>query len=252
MADQKSQAPKADKDYTDAELTKMFRDSVKRAPDYIRKHIDINRIRAVNASGQNPADYASADQKEAVNNKDAIADVRDGSRTVVHIYRPSEFAKDPDQISGHEAVHFIQNGLPDNLKDKFAPVNPQDPYGYGGNAGIAADAKAGKPIESLSPEQQAALAQYSIAFDKFADQPTATGGAGSGVPTAAQQDWAKNRTAYDHYTQQIANWPQKPYSEDTEPIIRDDDPRLKIDVDLSPSLFMHGSHSTTNPGTLRY
>jgi hypothetical protein len=81
-------------------------------------------------------------------------------QNVVNVMDPAAFQKAPDQLAAHEGTHIWQNNLPPTLAAKIPADNAQDPYGFGGLAGLNALRQRGGTILDLPKEQQAAMMQY--------------------------------------------------------------------------------------------
>ena len=205
------------KKYTDEELTQMVRDNVAKLPYALRKHIDINRIKAVNAQGQDPGEYTDKTKFKSDNpyTKNVIADVRNGSRDTIHIYDPDAFAAHPLQLTAHETTHLIQNGLPKDDYSKIPTDTAQGTYDYGGADALHAGMeKKANLLETQPFEKQAALAQYAVAQQEFEQHET----------PELRAAWEAKKPAYDYYVNQIGDWNQTGYNDP--PIKGDNDPRL--------------------------
>lgn len=81
-------------------------------------------------------------------------------QNVINVMDPAAFQKAPEQLAAHEGMHIWQNNLPPTLAAKIPADNPQDPYGFGGVAGLNALRQRGGTILDLPKEQQAAMMQY--------------------------------------------------------------------------------------------
>ncbi len=67
------------------------------------------------------------------------------------------------QLLRHEMTHQVQNNWPEKIRQALPPINPKDPYNYGGVEGLK---KIGGDPLQLSMEQQAAIEQEMQAMEQ--------------------------------------------------------------------------------------
>ncbi len=89
-----------------------------------------------------------------------LAGVVPGSPDTINVVDEGAFKKSPTQLATHESIHLWQNNLPPAIQAKIPADNPNDPYNFGGLAGLRAHRAAGGTLATLPREQASAMGQW--------------------------------------------------------------------------------------------
>jgi 2'-5' RNA ligase/preprotein translocase subunit YajC len=89
-----------------------------------------------------------------------LAGVTPHDPRTINVVDQSAFNTNAPQLVAHEGTHLWANNLPPALQAKIPADNTDNPYNYGGAAGLNALRKKGGTMLDLPREQQAALVQY--------------------------------------------------------------------------------------------
>lgn len=168
--------------------------SLDQIPRFLRDTLPMNKVSVGQGSLDELKGYAAS-------HPNAASYVQDSNPYAIKVLNSQQFNQG---VLNHELSHAYQ----DQTKAKFAPVNPNNVYGYGGTAGLASTMQKGAKVTDFSPEQLARIVEtHSNTFNQLAQK------AQAGQLTQEDvNDYQQWRGAVSPLMQQFAALSGKKYS----------------------------------------